>query len=505
MLTVFRRFSRIAQAALALYGSAAAGTLAADETPFRKDPYVLHTGVHHSSSDKDSVVFRHTIHVPGAVWLRLTLSDYALGQASFISIRSVQTGAMQSMTAVALETWHNNTAFFGGDTLEFELHVAPGERNIFAQLSEVWVGLPTDPDAPGPANGGDAPEDLCGADNRVASSDPRVGRIFGSGCTAWLVANGAFVTAGHCVDGDPDGFGPMLPDGIVDNGFLNTVVEFNVPSSSSNGVPQPALPQDQYPVSGLYVAFQHPGEAPNFDSIGVDWAVFHVGPNANGVTPQQAQNSFFRVSGAASSTVGQTMRVTGYGLDWTPNGTGGAGAACCDFNSDNNCDFICNAQSYTEQTSTGVCTDFVDNGSRAWFQYEVDTTPATSGSPVIREANGEALGINTNSGCSNGGNYGTTFDQDVLHDFLNEYIYGPGVEYADAASYCGPPLPFGCSGTIFNPHDTIPAAVADVADGANIVIIPGNYTAANGNVFTAGADGKAMTLRAPFGGVVIGN
>jgi hypothetical protein len=180
------------------------------------------------------------------------------------------------------------------------------------------------------------------------------------------------------------------------------------------------------------------------------------------------------------------------------------GPQCCDTNSDFVCDSICNAQSFTEQTATGTCTEFEDNGSTAWLRYEVDTTPATSGSPVIREANGEALGINTNSGCGNGGNWGTTFDQDTLHDSLNTYIYGPGVEYADAASFCGSPLP-GCSGTAFNPHATVADAVAEVADGASVVIVPGNYTAANGNVFTAGADGKAMTLIAPFGAVVIGN
>jgi hypothetical protein len=250
----------------------------------------------------------------------------------------------------------------------------------------------------------------------------------------------------------------------------------------------------------VYVDYQFDGANDSFNSIGTDWAVFHVGPNADGVTPQQAQGSFFRVRGASSNTVGQTLRQTGYGLDNTPAGPGG----CCLLG--NNVQFCsmmnCNSSSLTEQTSTGPCTEFEDNGNIAWFRYEVDTTPATSGGPVIREAGGEALGINTNSGCGSGGNWGTTFDQDTLNDSLNDFIWGPGVAYADASESC--PLGF-CTGTIFNPHPTIPEAVADVANGSTIVIIPGNYTAANGNVLTAGADGKAMTLVAPFGGVVIGN
>lgn len=471
--------------------------------PHRKDPLGVQTGMHHGSPAGMTLTFQDVVSVPGAPWLRLRVGEFNLGRSSYLLIRSPQTGSEQCMTAAAFENWRDHTAFFGGDLLEVELHVAPGDEGIFANIDEVWVGTAADQIAgQGEENLEGSPRDLCGADSRVASNDPRVGRIFGGGCTAWMAANGAFLTAGHCVDGDPDQGGPGLPDGMVDNGFLTTVVEFNVPPSLADGTPQPALAQDQYPVTGVYVAYQFAGSNGSFNSVGVDWAVFHVGPNANGVTPQMAQNSFFRVSGAASSTVGQTLRVTGYGLDWTPNGSGGGSAPCCDINGDFVCDFVCNSQNVTEQTSTGICTEFVDDDTRAWLRYQVDTSPATSGSPVIREFNGQALGINTNSGCGNGGNWGTTFDQDTLHDFLNDYIWGSGVSYADATSFC---VLGTCAGSIYNPHPTIPEAVADVAAGNTVVIIPGNYTASNGNVFSAGTGNKPMTWIAPFGGVVIGN
>ncbi len=544
---------RMAQQLWAASVVVAASTASAqvDRTTSRMDPYVVHSGIHQGDEDRPAVPFAQTVYVPDAQWLRLSLGDYELGRESHILVRSVATGAEQKMTATALQNWHNNTALFGGDALEVELHVAAGEQKIFVELSAVWVGLgtpvaihrdwgplapgPSDPDfidpvaGDAPEGGGDPPEALCGGDNRVASNDARVGRLFIGGCTAWMAADGAFLTAGHCVDGDPDQSGPGLPDGVPDAGFLNAVVEFNVPPSLPNGVYQPALPQDQYPVSGSYVAYQFAGMNADFDSIGADWAVFHVGPNANGVTPQQAQNAFFRVIGASESTVGQTLRVTGYGWDWTPAGTGlshcqgGSNAGgvcfgnlqcpggtcvapfCCDGDQNTTCDSNCNAQSATQQTATGVCTDVEDNNSTAWFRYEVDTTPATSGSPVIREANGKALGINTNAdiGCDDGGNWGITFDQDTLHDFLNTYIFGDEVEYADTATvFCV----FGtCTGTIYQPHPMIPAAVEGVASDGAVVIIPGNYTAANGNVFVAGDDGKAITFIAPFGGVVIGD
>ncbi len=503
MFTSRKSWQFVLAAVLALPTLSNAETAPPETATYSVEARVLDSGMHQGTSDEITLAYQDIVYQQGAPWLRLHVSDHHLGDSSYLLIRSHQTGAEQRMTTTALENWGNHTAFFGGDLLEIELYVAPGDHDVFVSIDHAWVGTGSDQVAGGNGREVEAgPRSLCGGDSRVASNDPRVGRLFGGGCTAWMASNGAFLTAGHCVDGDPDQAGPGLPNGVVDIGFLNTVVEFNVPPSLPNGIPQPALPQDQYPVTGAFVAYEFAGANSDFDSIGADWAVFHVGPNANGETPQQAQNAFFRVSGAGESTVEQTLRVTAYGFDWTPTGTGGPSAACCDINSDFICDFVCNSQNVTQQTSTGVCTEFEDQGTKAWLRYEVDTTPATSGGPVIREENGHALGINTNSGCASGGNRGMTFNQDNLKDSLNNYIWGSGVAYADATSFC---VLGTCSGSIYNPHPTIPEAVVDVANGSTVVIIPGVYAAANGNVFCAGADGKAMTFIAPFGGVSIGN
>ena len=48
-------------------------------------------------------------------------------------------------------------------------------------------------------------------------------------------------------------------------------------------------------------------------------------------------------------------------------------------------------------------------------------------------------------------------------------------------------------------------AAAAVVNGGVVSIVEGNYRAADGNTFTAGADGKQMTLEAPVGIVTIGN
>ena len=85
-------------------------------------------------------------------------------------------------------------------------------------------------------DGGDS-ESICfGTDDRVRSFDARVRRFSPVGCTAWLVAEDVFVTAGHCVDFAPS----ALPDGYF--------VEFNVPLSAPDGVSVRSAPEDVYAV-----------------------------------------------------------------------------------------------------------------------------------------------------------------------------------------------------------------------------------------------------------------
>jgi len=55
-----------------------------------------------------------------------------------------------------------------------------------------------------------------------------------------------------------------------------------------------------------------------------------------------------------------------------------------------------------------------------------------------------------------------------------------------------------------SPWINVAHGVIGVPDGGEIMIIAGTYTAADGNVFTAGEDGKAMMLTPVFGEVIIG-
>jgi V8-like Glu-specific endopeptidase len=203
-----------------------------------------------------------------------------------------------------------------------------------------------------------APESQCGpTDDRIASTDDRTARLLTIGCTAWLIADGRFVSAGHCVSSA---------------GLANTV-EFNVPPSLSNGTIQHPGPEDQYVVDDATRVFSDAG-------IGNDWGVFETFPNSQtGLTAIEAQGGvFFNV---VQDLGPATIRITGYGVD--------DGAA-----------------NQTQQTSTGPNA----GSSGTTMRYQTDTEGGNSGSPIIDEATGNSVGIHTNAGCTSGGgsNSGTS-------------------------------------------------------------------------------------------------
>jgi V8-like Glu-specific endopeptidase len=441
--------------------------------PHHIEQYSVDSGAHDGGAETSGPAFHRVIRVPGAAWLRLHFGDYRLGVRSYVTITSLQDGGSQRHDAASLPQWGNASAYLNGDAAEVELHVAQGEEGIFFRIDEVTVGERV---------GGDAvPTTICGTtDDRVASADRRVGRLsmvwlgnFSGICTAWLVSNGALVTAGHCVDGDPDGSGPLLPDGILDLD-ADDIVEFNVPASLSNGTPVFAHPNDQYPINLNRVSWHFDGEG---QGLGKDWAVFAVHPNSNtGLLPQQAQGAFFRMTRERPS-VGATIRVTGYGADNSPPGsTGGY-----------------NAQNYTEQTHTGPYQGEFSTGGNIWHEHRVDTTGGSSGSPIIWESTGFAIGVHTNGGCTTtgGANAGTSFEHDPLEDGLQAFP-GPNVIYVDLVSIAPAE-----TGSVLQPFNTVLEAASTVPSGGLVSIVTGSY---NEQITI----NRAMTLAAPVGGVVIG-
>ena len=332
------------------------------------------------------------------------------------------------------------------------------------------------------------PESICGnTDNRALSSDNRVGRLsfvssvdddgnptISNACTAWIISNGLVLTAGHCVDWDPDGFGPMLPDGNLDIDD-NDLVEFNPPSSTSAGNLQPAPPERRYNIDLDSVQWAFSGEG---EGYGNDWAVMRLLPNA--VTGELASNvqGGFRVTDAFPD-INTTVRITGHGSDTTPD----------------------NSRNRVQQTHSGPLTWNAD-AFNTYLTYQVDTTGGNSGSPVIWEANQYTLGIHTNAGCgaTSGSNAGTAFNNLLLQLVMSTAVNDMQAYEATATIHADPATMFPVSqdGSIFRPRGSLMLAYGEANAGNKISLMAGDYN--NESLILS----KELLVVAPVGSAVIG-
>jgi hypothetical protein len=444
-----------------------------EPVPYHVEPFDMDSRQQESLETAVSGNFRQTIHIPEAISLRLHFSEYELGQHSYLTITSLQDGGDQRLDSRSLPQWENATAVFNGDTVEIELHADPRDEGVYFVVDAVVVRDPQDFPPPEMTLNGEDPgiETLCGVDSRVASTDVRTGRLYFGGCTAWLISNGRLLTAGHCVDFDPDQGGPLLPDGVLD---LNGVVEFNVPASLPDGTTVAADPDDQYPVNTGSVVWRFDGAG---QGLGKDWSVFTVNDNSNtGLTPFEAQGSFFRTTND-NPAANDTIRITGMGLDNTPPGSTGNR----------------NAQNFTNQTSTGGYVEQSSSGSNFWHRYATDTTGGNSGSPIIWGA--FTVGIHTNGGCNSNGtgaNSGTSFEVNALENAIDNHP-GSNTTYADKVRSGALE-----NGTIYHPHDTFNEATTTVPSGGKVSVVRGTYN-------DTGLYTKPMFVVAPVGSVLIGD
>lgn len=448
-----------------------------DDAPHEVVTVSIDSGLH-DGAEAERLVFSRTIHVEGATWLRLQVADYHLGNGSYIMFTSQEDGGRQRHDSATLPEWSNWSAFFNGDTISVELFAAPGDQGVFVRINSVVAGNELDAHQ---AESTESPETLCGPDNRVATTDQRTGRLRNGAwayCTAWLISNGAVLTAGHCVDRDPDREGQLLPDGILDLGPAD-VIEFNVPASNANGTINFSLPQHQYPIILNTVIWNFDGVG---QGLGKDWAVFRVrpvdDPQGKARLPHH-EHGFFRVSDHRPNP-GDLIRISGYGIDETPPGTTMGE----------------NAATRTNQTSTGPFVQHIQNGADISLWYAVDTTGANSGSPIIL-ANfpDRTVGIHTNGDCPPDGtsaNLGTSFEVDAL-EIAIQRVWGPRTLYVDQTLS----FPQVQNGRIYQPFDTVSEGLADVQDGGVLSIVEGTYR-------ESVTISKPVTLIAPVGPVTIG-
>lgn len=327
------------------------------DIPQTTKPYSWMSRVHYGKKEAVSALRAmpaetHRISVGDAPWLRLSFPNANLGENSYLTITSLHDGATQTLNAQTLSEWYNTSAYFNGNEVEVKLYVDANDKGVFFEAGEVtvgkWVGADRTLAKRGP--GGDVIESQCGTtDDRVASNHPASGRIVSVGCTGWIASNGKYLTAGHCI------------------GSSAATLQFDVPPSLSSGTIQHPGPEDQYSINQSNWQYVNGG-------TGNDWAIFQVANNSQtGLQPIAAQGASFTV---VQSYGGSTIRVTGFGVD-----TGTA--------------------NQTQQTHAGPNA----GSSGTTMRYQTDTEGGNSGSPVIDNATGNALGIHTHGGCtSTGGN-----------------------------------------------------------------------------------------------------
>jgi V8-like Glu-specific endopeptidase len=423
--------------------------------PYERMTYKVASGNQQAFGKEEILAFQKVITVPQAKWLRVMFGECSLGSRSYITITSLEDGGVQRLEADSLEQWRNRSAFFNGEAVRIELHVAPAEADISIRVEEIVYGREVDDDDVGVM-------DICGEDTRVPATDPAIGRfVFDNGtdqfakCTAWITSIGLHLTAGHCA--------PLGSLGMPD------LFEFNIPDSDANGIPNFADPDDQYPVNQATIVARD-------NDMGDDWAVFDCFANSNtDLLPVQAQGAFYRMS---RDYIPANIRITGYGID----------------------DGVRNR---TLQTDWGTYLGESGTGSRVYHEYLADTQSGNSGGPIIAYGTSFSIGIHAQDGCDppDDGNHGTSFENDDLENAIQAF-FGTNVIYADAGHPVSPELE---AGSVLRPYDTIPEALSAVPHNGIIRITSGSYTKADGNTFIAGADGKACTLMAPVGPVIIGN
>lgn len=195
---------------------------------------------------------------------------------------------------------------------------------------------------------------ICGADDRVPSSDPKIARLVQAqgegGCTATMIGRTCAITAGHCKS-------------------VMVLAEFNTPMSKQ-GKAQGSDPEDLYEIDQSSIFYKNGGQ-------GADYAVFKIKPNAiTGQYPGDVQGNY-TVSYAIPKE-GDRLRITGHGVDYSDP-----------------------ERHLAQQTHTGVMMPKSRWGSKkSVLNYRVDTMGGNSGSSVIMEATEEIIGIHTHGGCS---------------------------------------------------------------------------------------------------------
>lgn len=334
-----------------------------------------------STSPGLKVVFEKEIEVPRAISLRLFFSSETSlsgddAHATIVRLTSLQDGAQQHLKRSTLKQWGWSSSYFNGSRMRIELLAHPGTAPSRLRLSSAFAEeRPTTP----------AVCHSCGEAEVALSADKRVGRLVGLAsqetCTAWLfdaeqlalttTRNKGLLAVGHCP-------------------AQERVLQFNVPLASSDGIPTHPKPEDQYMV-----------DTESVQSNGApDFAYFGVFRNTEtGKTPFETQGAFFSLLEKGEKVrLGEAIRITGFG--------GRTTTQPAEWN-------------HVLKTAQGELLSYSTNTIYT-------TTPVTignSGSPIVNESTGKAIGILSARSCS--ATATISLGPSILHPAIQNALLNP--------------------------------------------------------------------------------
>lgn len=338
------------------------------EASFQLVPQVLDSGTRNGNQSSGSVVFQDFVGTSSAKWLRLHLDGTVLPPGSRLFLTSVPDGAVQWFDGDSLRDYGHRSAYFNGNAVVVELQAGPSSHGNRVRVTAVEAGHDAEP----------ATDSICGTtDDRALTNDVRQGRQYPTGCTSWLISESVVLTAGHCT------------------ATASQQVHFNVPLSSSTGSLRFPGPEDQYPYDTTTLQRLDAG-------VGADWAAVRTVRNSNtGLYPGERQGSWYALGSVPGTPSGNTIRITGYGTTSSP---------------------VDPSWNQAQKSHTGPLSVVGTTN----LGYATDTTGGNSGSPVLHENTGQAIGIHTHGGCSSTGGYnsGTRIDRADLQTAIQTLLQG---------------------------------------------------------------------------------
>ncbi|MEZ5963466.1 MAG: trypsin-like peptidase domain-containing protein [Planctomycetota bacterium] len=301
------------------------------------------SGLLDNPDSRSRVVWSMTLAGKGDSWQRVELGACALPPGSMLVVGLADRSAVQHLDANSLRAYGSRSCFFDGGDLRLDLVAGPRTVGNRVVVVAVEHGLEL------------APQTLCGSDDRVLSSDPRVGRTWPTRCTGFLILPDLGVTAGHCVN-------------------ANDVIEWNVPLSDPNGTPRQAAPRDQYPIQ--WVASRYAGSGSSND-----WAVFRIGINSEtGKLPNHDRGfTWFQLGSPSLVQPFDAVSITGYGEVAPPVDP--------------------RWNSVQKRHAGAVMQNLMQPPDPTVLFTAVDTSGGNSGSPVVLDRSGRVVAVHTNGFC----------------------------------------------------------------------------------------------------------